>query len=145
DKKQILIQNEEEKVANPAFWNDPKEAEAVMNNLRSLRKWVQDYNTIATHIEELEILFDFYKEGEASEAEITQLHKKLTLLLEEVEFRNMLSDEGDSLSAVLQITACAGVSERCDWASMFLRMYLVYADKSDFKVKELVIQEGDVA
>ena len=145
DKKQILIQNEEEKVANPAFWNDPKEAEAVMKNLRYLKKWVQDYNTIATHIEELEILFDFYKEGEASEAEITQLHKKLTLLLEEVEFRNMLSDEGDSLSAVLQITAGAGGTESCDWASMLMRMYLMYAEKSGFKVKELNFQEGDVA
>src|SRR5690606_14757582 len=145
DKKQILIQNEEEKVANPEFWNDPKEAEAIMKNLRSLKKWVQDYNTIATQIEELEILFDFYKEGEASEEEITQLHKKLTLLLEEVEFRNMLSDEGDSLSAVLQITAGAGGTESCDWASMLMRMYLMYAEKSGFKVKELNFQEGDVA
>jgi peptide chain release factor 2 len=145
DKKQILIQNEEEKVANPTFWNDPKGAEIIMKNLRSLKKWVQDYNTIATQIEELEILFEYYKEGEATEKEVTELHQKVVLLLEEVEFRNMLSDEGDSLSAVLQITAGAGGTESCDWASMLMRMYLMYAEKSGFKVKELNFQEGDVA
>ncbi|PKQ45536.1 peptide chain release factor 2 [Confluentibacter flavum] len=145
DKKQILIQNEEEKVANPAFWNDPKGAEIIMKNLRSLKKWVQDYNTIATQIEELEILLEYYKDGEATEKEIDDLQNKVVLLLEEVEFRNMLSDEGDSLSAVLQITAGAGGTESCDWASMLMRMYLMFAEKSGFKVKELNFQEGDVA
>jgi peptide chain release factor 2 len=145
DKKQILIQNEEEKVANPSFWNDAKAAEVIMKNLRSLKKWVQDYHTIATQIEELEILLEYYKEGEATEAEINELHHKIVLLLEEVEFRNMLSDEGDSLSAVLQITAGAGGTESCDWASMLMRMYLMYAEKSGYKVKELNFQEGDVA
>ena len=145
DKKQILIQNEEEKVANPSFWNDPKGAEIIMKNLRSLKKWVQDYHTIATQIEELEILLEYYKEGEATEKEIDDLHNKVVLLLEEVEFRNMLSDEGDGLSAVLQITAGAGGTESCDWASMLMRMYLMYAEKSGYKVKELNFQEGDVA
>jgi len=57
----------------------------------------------------------------------------------------MLSEEGDSLSAVLQITAGAGGTESCDWASMLMRMYLMYAEKSGFKVKELNLQDGDVA
>ncbi|MGE5943531.1 MAG: peptide chain release factor 2, partial [Flavobacteriales bacterium] len=134
-----------EKVANPAFWNDPKGAEIIMKNLRSLKKWVQDYYTIATQIEELEILLEYYREGEATEKEIDELHNKVVLLLEEVEFRNMLSDEGDSLSAVLQITAGAGGTESCDWASMLMRMYLMFAEKSGYKVKELNFQEGDVA
>jgi peptide chain release factor 2 len=57
----------------------------------------------------------------------------------------MLSEEGDSLSAVLQITAGAGGTESCDWANMLMRMYLMYAEKIGFKVKELNYQEGDVA
>ena len=63
EKKVILIQNEEEKIANPDFWNKPKEAELTMKNLRALKKWVQDYNTINNQIEELEILLEYYKEA----------------------------------------------------------------------------------
>ena len=145
EKKIILIQNEEEKISNPEFWNTPKEAEVTMKNLRSLKKWVQDYNTINNKIEELEILLDFYKEGEATESDVNDVYTNLNTLLEDVEFRNMLSDEGDNLSAVLQITAGAGGTESCDWANMLMRMYLMYAEKSGFKVKELNLQEGDVA
>lgn len=57
----------------------------------------------------------------------------------------MLSDEGDSMSAVLQITAGAGGTESCDWASMLMRMYLMWGEKSGYKIKELNFQEGDVA
>ena len=57
----------------------------------------------------------------------------------------MRSDEGDALSAVLQITAGAGGTESCDWASMLMRMYIMWANKQGFSVKELNYQEGDVA
>ena len=57
----------------------------------------------------------------------------------------MLSDEGDPLSALLQITAGAGGTESCDWAEMLMRMYLMWAEKNKFKVKELNHQAGDVA
>tara|TARA_B100001057_G_scaffold73103_1_gene67409 strand:+ start:314 stop:1075 length:762 start_codon:yes stop_codon:yes gene_type:complete len=57
----------------------------------------------------------------------------------------MLSEEGDSLSAVLQITAGAGGTESCDWAEMLMRMYLMWAEKNKFSVKELNHQAGDVA
>jgi len=57
----------------------------------------------------------------------------------------MLSDEGDSMSAVLQITAGAGGTESCDWASMLMRMYLMWGEKNGYKIKELNFQEGEVA
>ena len=88
---------------------------------------------------------DFLKEGEISEEEVEELFNKTTLHIEDIEFRNMLSDEGDSLSAVLQITAGAGGTESCDWASMLMRMYLMWAEKQGYKIKELNYQEGDVA
>jgi peptide chain release factor 2 len=96
-------------------------------------------------VEELQIMLDFYKEGEISEEEIDDFFQKLITHIEDIEFRNMLSDEGDSLSAVLQITAGAGGTESCDWASMLMRMYLMWAEKQGYKIKELNFQEGDVA
>ncbi len=66
-------------------------------------------------------------------------------MIEELEFKNMLSSEEDQLNAVMQITAGAGGTESCDWASMLLRMYVMWGEKHGFKVSEQDIQEGDVA
>ncbi len=116
-----------------------------MKGLRSLKKWVIDYSEAQQLSEDLEVLYDFYKAGEVEESELNATHKKLLLLLEDIEFRNMLSEEGDELSAVLQITAGAGGTESCDWAEMLMRMYLMWAEKQGFKIKELNHQAGDVA
>lgn len=89
--------------------------------------------------------FEFYKEGGATETELEESYTKTNTLLEDIEFRNMLSEEGDDLSAVLQITAGAGGTESCDWASMLMRMYLMWGEKQGYKIKELNFQEGDVA
>ena len=144
DKKIIEISNEEEKTANPNFWNNPKEAELLMKTLRSKKKWVEDYNLVVTNFDEVTILLEFYAEGEASEEEIEKLYHNTIQLIEDLEFKNMLSDEGDPLSAVLQITAGAGGTESCDWAQMLMRMYLMWSKKQGYKVKELNFQAGDV-
>lgn len=116
-----------------------------MKSLREKKSWVGDYNTAKTLVEELEVFQEFYKAGDVSAQELDAQYDKAVDQIERLEFKNMLSDEGDSLSAVLQITAGAGGTESCDWASMLMRMYLMYAEKSGFKVKELNYQEGDVA
>ncbi|HEY9220780.1 MAG TPA: peptide chain release factor 2 [Lutibacter sp.] len=144
DKKVIEISNEEELTANPAFWNNPKEAEIVMRNLRFKKKWVEDFNAILNNFDELTVLLDFYAEGEVTDKEVEQQYEALLILLEDLEFKNMLSDEGDNLSAVLQITAGAGGTESCDWAQMLMRMYLMWSENKKYKVKELNFQEGDV-
>ena len=96
-------------------------------------------------MEELQIMLDFFKEDAISEEEV-EAHYDITINhIEDLEFRNMLSDEGDSMSAVLQITAGAGGTESCDWASMLMRMYLMWGEKQGYKIKELNFQEGDVA
>ena len=59
DKKLILIKNEEEKSANPEFWNNPKEAEVVLKNLRTLKKWVEDYNQLRSLEDDLSVLLEF--------------------------------------------------------------------------------------
>lgn len=116
-----------------------------MRELRSKKKWVDDYNASVSLVSDLEVLYDYYKEGEASEEDVMQQFDKATALIEGLEFRNMLSDEGDNMSAVLQITAGAGGTESCDWAAMLMRMYLMWGEKNGYKIKELNYQEGDVA
>ncbi len=117
----------------------------VIKSLRMKKKWIEDYNTIKSHVGDLEVLYEFYKEGESTAEEVEEQFQKTAKLLEDIEFKNMLSQEGDTLSAVLQITAGAGGTESCDWAQMLLRMYLMYAEKNGYKVRELNYQEGDTA
>ena len=116
-----------------------------MKELRTLKKWVSDYEQAHLQLDDLEVLFDFFKEGEVEENEVNDAYQNLLELLEDIEFRNMLSDEGDALSAVLQITAGAGGTESCDWAEMLMRMYLMWGEKQGYKLKELNHQAGDVA
>lgn len=93
----------------------------------------------------MQILVEFYNEGEVSAEDVEEQYAKTIEIIEDLEFRNMLSDEGDNMSAVLQITAGAGGTESCDWASMLMRMYLMWGEKNGFKIKELNFQEGEVA
>jgi len=93
----------------------------------------------------VEVLIEFVKEGAASEEEVDAATEELIKKIEELELKNMLSGEEDPLSGILQITAGAGGTEACDWAGMLMRMYIMWAEKSGYKVKELNFQEGDVA
>jgi peptide chain release factor 2 len=90
-------------------------------------------------------MFEFVKEGVSSEQEMDESYKNVLSEIEELELKNMLSSEEDSLSAVIQITAGAGGTESCDWASMLMRMYMMWAQKKGYKITELNFQEGDVA
>lgn len=116
-----------------------------MKLLRNKKKWISDYEEASTLLEDAEVIFDFFKEGEGTAENVAERYKVTLAAIEALEFKNMLSEDGDDLSAVLQITAGAGGTESCDWASMLMRMYLMWAEKNNFKVKELNFQAGDVA
>jgi len=143
--KQMQLRESELKTQDPGFWDDPKKAEAQMKEIRGLKFWIESYTRLKSQAEDLEVLMDFVKEGAAEESECDEAYEALLVTIEEVELKNMLSGEEDALSAVLQITAGAGGTEACDWAGMLMRMYLMWAEKSGYKVKELNFQEGDVA
>ncbi|MDO4783300.1 MAG: peptide chain release factor 2 [Capnocytophaga felis] len=145
DAKRIEITNEEEKTFAPDFWDNPREAEKVMKELRAKKKWVEDYEVSEVLTSDLEVLLEFHKEGAATTEEVDEQYEKALQSIENLEFRNMLSEEGDSMSAVLQITAGAGGTESCDWASMLLRMYTMWCNNQRYSIKTLNFQEGDVA
>jgi peptide chain release factor 2 len=143
--KRVQLQEGELKTQDPGFWNDPKKAEVEMKSIRSLKFWIATYDELKSGMEDMEVLFDFYKEGMSEEAEVNEAFKTLADKVEELELKNMLSGEEDQLSAVLQITSGAGGTESCDWASMLMRMYMMWGTKNGYKLKELNYQPGDVA
>jgi len=109
------------------------------------KSWTKSYLNIEQEVEELTIIFDFYKANEASEEEVDEQYNKALLNIESLEFKNMLSRKEDSLSAMLKISPGAGGTESNDWAEMLMRMYILWGGKNNFKVIEVDYQEGDSA
>ncbi len=103
------------------------------------------YNQAQQKVEDVEVLWDFMKEGEATEEEVEQAYNEAVSTLEDLEMKKMLSHEEDKLGAILKIQAGAGGTESMDWASMLLRMYLRWAEKNGYKVKQVDYQPGEVA
>jgi len=113
--------------------------------VRNIKVWTKSFNDVAREVDDLVVLVDFYKEGDATEEEVDAQEAIVIEKIERLEFKNMLSAEEDSMSAVLQITAGAGGTESCDWSSILLRMYKMWAEKNNYKISVLDYQEGDVA
>jgi peptide chain release factor 2 len=130
---------------NPNFWNEPKEAELVLKAIKSDKYWVDLYESVATRIEEVEILQEFLQEGEASETEVQTAYQKALDRLEEVEFKASLNEPEDELNCVIEINSGAGGTESCDWVMMLSRMYEMWVSKSGRSLEFLNIQPDDVA
>lgn len=135
----------EEKTSAPDLWNDPVKAKNLLKELEIAKDKLNSIRQLEKSIEDIEVLYDFYKSDELSENELIAEFEKAKNLVEDFEMKNTLTQPEDSLSCVLQINAGAGGTESCDWASMLLRMYEMWANKHNFKVTELDINLGDVA
>jgi len=130
---------------DPAFWDNPVKAESTMREMRGLKFWTDGFDQLSNVLGDLETIWEFYEMQEATEAEVDAEGDKLETKLEALEFRKMMSDEGDNMSAVLEINAGAGGTESQDWASMLLRMYQMWSEKNGFKIRLVDQNDGDVA
>ncbi len=140
-----MIEDKERQSLSPDFWNNPKEAEQVLKETKILKIWTEAFKDVESKLEELDILFEFWKGGEAEEDEVRVAFDNATKSIEELEFKKMLSGEEDQLDCVVEINSGAGGTESDDWAGMLLRMYLRYADKKGYKSSLAEEKSGDVA
>jgi peptide chain release factor 2 len=130
---------------DPTFWQDPEKAEAILKQLKDNKKWVEKYQMLETAVDDVEVLQEFQREGMATEAEVDEKYNELLSYLDDIEFRTTLDKPEDLLSCTLEINAGAGGTEACDWTSMLIRMFMMWAEKSGYKVTELDRVDGDVA
>lgn len=130
---------------DPSFWNDAKRAEGIQRKIGINNRWLDDFNTLATSVDDLEGLFEFQKEGLTTEEEVDAHYKQTLEILEDAEFRSTLNQREDEMNAVLTINAGAGGTEACDWSAMILRMYRMWAERNGFKVIDIFEQDGDTA
>jgi peptide chain release factor 2 len=91
------------------------------------------------------VIFEFFNEGEATEKDVTDQYNTVLKLIEELEFRNMLSSEEDILGAILKINPGAGGTESQDWAMMLMRMYIRWGERNNYNVREIYYLPGDEA
>jgi len=129
----------------PGFWNDPKKAEEHMRENATAKSWTTAFTAVDTAVDDLVVLNDFFREGEATETELVQQFDKTIAAIEKLEVRNMLRREEDQLGAVLKINAGAGGTESNDWAQMLMRMYLMWGESNGYKITEAYYQPGDEA
>ena len=129
----------------PGFWDNPKEAEVQMKKVRGIKSWIDSYNQVKEAIDDLQILFDFAKEDEASPEEVDEQFATSETLIEALELKNMLRKDEDKFGAILKINSGAGGTESCDWCEMLYRMYMRYGEAHGYKVSSLEYQEGDEA
>ena len=116
-----------------------------MKKIKDLQGWIEGYKEVEDAVDELELAWDYVKEGEMEEAELDAMYADAIEKIEKLELRNMLRREEDKLGVVLKINSGAGGTESQDWASMLMRMYLRWCEKHGYKTSIANLLDGDEA
>lgn len=137
----------------PDFWGDPKAAEAFMKKMNGVKAWVTDYDKAASLTDDLDVLYEFAKDSMDMSAEdvvesdemkeLDAAYAQAEQAVEELELKNMLGEEGDSLGAILTINSGAGGTEANDWSAMLMRMYMRWGERNGYKMTVTELLEGD--
>ena len=141
DGKRSEVQEKEKKSQAPDFWNDPKEAEAFLKGISSVKSWVTSFDEARSAVDDLEVLLELEPDSPDTDA----AYANAVSLVEKLELRNMLGGEGDSLGAVLTINSGAGGTEANDWSAMLMRMYMRWGERNGYKVTVTDVLEGEDA
>lgn len=145
DRKIVEVKDEELITHQADFWNNPKQAEVTLKNIRLKKVWTDAFDRVTKLIEDLEVLNEFHDAGDVGDEELDRDYAKTEKAVEELEFKKMLSREEDQLSAIIEINPGAGGTESNDWADMLNRMYIMWGEKSGYSVSQLNYQSGEVA
>jgi peptide chain release factor 2 len=116
-----------------------------MKGIRELEYWIKQYQTPAALVDDLEVMQEFYEAGEGTMEELDAQYEKALAAVDDLEFMSTLNEPEDSLSCMIKIQAGAGGTESCDWAAMLMRMYMMWAERHGYGIKELQRTDGDVA
>lgn len=143
--REAKMENNRQLSLSPGFWDDNERATAIMKEIQDNKFWVDLYKNVYACVEDLVVLYDFWKEEEATEEELNIAYRKALKNIDELEFKSTLNQPEDEMPAVMTINSGAGGTESQDWAEMLARMYRMYAQKQGWKLTELDWQWGDGA
>ncbi|WP_107943061.1 peptide chain release factor 2 [Metasolibacillus fluoroglycofenilyticus] len=147
ENKEARIQELDELMLMPDFWNDQQAAQTVINEANGIKAIVNDYNELLATHENLEMTLELLREEPDEdlqmelESELEQFEEKM----EDFELQMLLADPYDKNNAILELHPGAGGTESQDWGSMLLRMYTRWAEKRGFKVSTIDYLPGEEA
>lgn len=139
------LENNRQLTLSPGFWDDNARATGILKEIKIDKYWCDLYDRVSAAVEDFAVLFDFWKEGEADEAEAQQAYNASLKEIEDLEFKSTLDKPEDEMPAIMVINSGAGGTESQDWAEMLLRMYRMYGEKQGWKLSEVDVQYGDGA
>lgn len=145
EERKAKLENDRQLSLSPGFWDDNKRATAVLKTIQANKQWIDLYEQSAGAAEDFAVIFDFWKEEEATEEEAKSSYEAALKAIDEAEFKSTLNKPEDEMPAILQINSGAGGTESQDWAEMLARMYKMYGQKQGWTVTELDWQWGDGA
>ena len=154
DGKRQEVAEKQKKTLEAGFWDDPKEAEKYLKELSGVKSWVTGYDEAASATADLDVLYEFAKESADASSEDVETSEMKELaagydtalkLVENLELKNMLGEEGDNLGAILTINSGAGGTEANDWSSMLMRMYMRWGERNGYKLTVTDLLEGEDA
>lgn len=145
ENRKMKIGQDENTSTHPDFWNDPKKAEEILKEIKLNKFWVNDYESARKEYDDAKAFREFFEAGEDVESDLKEQYKKAEDAVENLEFKSTLNQPEDALGAILEINAGAGGTESCDWASILLRMYVMWAQSKGYKIEEDERTDGDVA
>ncbi|MBE2254781.1 MAG: peptide chain release factor 2 [Ignavibacteria bacterium] len=147
DQKVFKVRELEQKTEAPDFWNDQKQAQTILQEIKNLNKWIDDFKKVEMLYSDVELLIEISEsENESSAEQAIQADlDKFIKHLDDLEFKKMLSDPDDIRDCIITINSGAGGTESQDWAEMLLRMYLRYCEKNNFRAVLIDRLDGDGA
>lgn len=145
ENRKMKIMQDENTSTHPDFWNDPKKAEEILKEIKLNKFWVNDYESAVKEHDDAKAFREFYEAGEDVETDLKEQYKKAEAAVDNLEFKSTLNQPEDAFGAILEINAGAGGTESCDWASILLRMYVMWAQSKGYKIEEAERTDGDVA
>lgn len=116
-----------------------------MKTVSPIKFWIDEMKKASTALDDVELLAEFAREDESAVADLDQAYATLQNILDSLEMRNMLGEEGDSLGAIVKINSGAGGTESNDWSSMLMRMYLRWCERHGYSTNICELTEGDEA
>jgi len=140
-----LVQELEEKMSQPDFWNDPAKAQKVNQQLAPMKKVVQEFNDLEATWENCNVANELAEEDEAYQKECEAILGQLSKKLENMEVQVLFNDQYDNSNAILSLHPGAGGTESQDWTEMLLRMYQRWAERQGYSVETLDYLPGDEA
>ncbi|MEM8888966.1 MAG: peptide chain release factor 2 [Bacteroidota bacterium] len=143
--KLAQIEDKEAITLQPDFWDHPDAAQKVLREISNIKVWTVAYKKVEDAIGEVEVLYEFQREGEVEPEDVDEAYGLAIKVLDDLEFQKMLDKEEDRLDCILEINSGAGGTESQDWVEMLKRMYTMYADKHDFSWSLLDEVQGEEA